>query len=58
MTKPLQPNKTTKTEALEEFRVDAGEQLTTNQGVVDNTDNSLKVGSRGPSFQQDFFKKS
>ncbi len=50
-----QPNQTTKTESLEQFHVDAGEQLTTNQGVVvDNTDNSLKVGSRGPSLKQDF----
>ena len=55
MTKQSQPNKTAKTESLEQFQVDVGEQLTTNQGVVvDNTDNSLKVGNRGPSLQQDF----
>lgn len=55
MTEKAQPKKTAKTKALEPFQVDAGEQLTTNQGVVvDNTDNSLKVGERGPSLQQDF----
>ncbi len=55
MTEQSQPKKTAKTESLEQFQVDAGEQLTTNQGVVvDNTDNSLKAGSRGPSLRQDF----
>jgi catalase len=55
MTEPSPPQKTAKTEALEPFQVDAGEQLTTNQGVVvDNTDNSLKVGNRGPSLREDF----
>ena len=55
MTEQSQPQKTAKTEALEPFQVDAGEQLTTNQGVVvDNTDNSLKVGDRGPSLRDDF----
>ena len=55
MTKKSPPNKTAKTESLEQFKVDAGEQLTTNQGViVDNTDNSLKVGHRGPSLREDF----
>lgn len=55
MTKKSQFNKTAKTESLEQFKVGAGEQLTTNQGVVvDNTDNSLKVGNRGPSLREDF----
>ncbi|PSB19670.1 catalase [Phormidesmis priestleyi ULC007] len=55
MTEQSQPKKTAKTESLEQFQVDAGEQLTTNQGVVvDNTDNSLKAGNRGPSLKQDF----
>ncbi|MGL5083929.1 MAG: catalase [Microcoleaceae cyanobacterium] len=55
MTEQSQPKKTAKTESLEQFQVDAGEQLTTNQGVVvDNTDNSLKVGGRGASLREDF----
>ncbi len=55
MTEQSQPQKTAKTESLEQFQVDAGEQLTTNQGVVvDNTDNSLKAGNRGPSLREDF----
>ncbi|MBR8828403.1 MAG: catalase [Gomphosphaeria aponina SAG 52.96 = DSM 107014] len=55
MTNPSQTNKTAKTESLESFQVDAGEQLTTNQGVVvDNTDNTLKVGNPGPSLREDF----
>jgi catalase len=55
MPEQSQPNQTAKIDSLEQFQVDAGEQLTSNQGVVvDNTDNSLKVGNRGPSLQQDF----
>lgn len=55
MTKKSQSNKTAKTKSLEQFQVDAGEQLTTNQGVVvDNTDNSLKAGNRGSSLREDF----
>lgn len=55
MTKPSHLPKTAKTKSLEQFQVDGGEQLTTNQGVVvDNTDNSLKVGNRGPLLQEDF----
>jgi 2-polyprenyl-3-methyl-5-hydroxy-6-metoxy-1,4-benzoquinol methylase len=48
-------NEQTKSEQLETFRRDTGEDLTTNQGVrVDDTDNSLKVGSRGPTLMEDF----
>jgi catalase len=55
MTELVPPQKTAKTEDLELFQVDAGEELTTNQGVViDNTDNSLKAGNRGHSLREDF----
>jgi catalase len=40
---------------LETFRREPGEYLTTNQGLqVDSTDNSLKVGERGPTLLEDF----
>jgi catalase len=40
---------------LERYRVDGGEELTTDRGVrVSDTDNSLKIGSRGPSLREDF----
>ncbi len=55
MSEKPQPQKTQKTESLEHFQVDTGEQMTTNQGVVvENTDNSLKAGERGPSLREDF----
>jgi catalase len=55
MSESSQPQKTAKTESLEQFQVEAGEQLTTNQGVViADTDNSLKAGNRGPSLRDDF----
>lgn len=55
MSEKPQLKKTKKTKSLEHFQVDAGEQLTTNQGVVvKNTDNSLKAGDRGPSLHEDF----
>jgi catalase len=45
----------TKDRDLDQYRVDAGKDLTTNQGVkVSDTDNSLKVGSRGPLLREDF----
>ncbi len=48
-------NENTKNEALQPYRKDADEKLTTNQGVkVNDTDNSLKVGTRGPSLKEDF----
>jgi catalase len=44
-----------KNQDLDGYRVDAGEKLTTNQGVtVSDTDNSVKVGARGPSLRDDF----
>ncbi|WP_017654320.1 catalase [Fortiea contorta] len=50
-----QVNENTKNQDLATYREDAGESLTTNQGVkVSDTDNSLKVGSRGPSLRDDF----
>jgi catalase len=44
-----------KVRALDEHREDgAGEYLTTNQGLrVDHTDDSLKVGERGPTIMED-----
>ena len=48
-------NENTKNENLQPYREGAGDQMTTNQGVkVNDTDNSLKVGTRGPSLQEDF----
>ncbi|MTI94187.1 MAG: catalase [Firmicutes bacterium] len=46
----------TKIEQLTQFRADhAGEKLTTNQGLrVSHTDDSLKVGERGPTLMEDF----
>ncbi len=45
-----------KTEQLQPHRIDkAGSVLTTDQGiVVDDTDNSLRPGTRGPSLLEDF----
>jgi catalase len=45
-----------KHEQFDEVRVDpAGARLTTDQGVrVDHTDDSLKVGERGPTLLEDF----
>ncbi|SDG63722.1 catalase [Sinosporangium album] len=45
-----------KDRALAEDRVDAGEApLTTDQGIrVDDTDNSLRAGERGPTLMDDF----
>jgi len=52
--KPAQTND--KLEALEPFREDGTEQiLTTNQGLrVNDNQNSLKAGARGPSLLEDF----
>ncbi|MEH1869509.1 MAG: catalase [Nostoc sp.] len=55
MSEQNQVNENTKNEDLASYREEAGEILTTNQGVkVSDTDNSLKVGSRGPSLRDDF----
>ena len=44
-----------KNQSLEPFRQEAGEYLTTNYGVrINDTDNSLKVGERGPTLVEDF----
>jgi catalase len=52
-------NTNDKLEALETFRSDATEQaLRTNQGVkISDNQNSLKVGSRGPSLLEDFIMR-
>ena len=49
-------NKQNKQEQLESFRVNHdGQKLTTNQATpVANTDDSLKVGARGPTLMEDF----
>ncbi|NJO42098.1 MAG: catalase [Cyanobacteria bacterium CRU_2_1] len=48
-------NEHSKDKQLEPFRRDTGENLTTNQGVrVDDTNNSLKAGARGPTLLEDF----
>ncbi|MFC5906717.1 catalase [Streptacidiphilus monticola] len=49
-------NRDSKDAALDAFRVPAGEgAVTTDQGVrVDDTDNSLHVGERGPTLLEDF----
>jgi catalase len=54
--KRRQESKHDKVHALEQFREDsAGQYLTTNQGVRINDDqNSLKAGARGPSLLEDF----
>ncbi|MQA96291.1 MAG: catalase [Streptosporangiales bacterium] len=48
--------RTAKDEQLDRDRVDPrGENLTTDQGVrVDDTDNSLQAGERGPTLMEDF----
>ena len=52
-------NTNDKLEALEKFRSDATEQaLRTNQGVkISDNQNTLKVGSRGPSLLEDFIMR-
>jgi catalase len=55
MTEQQHTNDSAKNKDLDQYRVAAGENLTTNQGVrVSDTDNSLKAGSRGPSLREDF----
>ncbi len=49
------PDQDDKQAQLEEDRRTPGAHLTTDQGVrVDNTDNSLRVGERGPTLLEDF----
>ncbi len=54
--RPKRDNKNKKVQALDSVREESGEQyLTTNQGLRVNDDqNSLKAGSRGPSLLEDF----
>jgi catalase len=55
MTQQNQVNGNSKNEDLESCRKEAGDQLTTDHGVkIDDTDNWLKVGSRGSSLHEDF----
>jgi catalase len=48
-----------KTEQLEQFQVEAdGQYLTSNQGVrINDNQNSLKAGSRGPTLLEDFLMR-
>ena len=55
MTEQKNVNENTKNEALDAYREGAGEQFTSDQGVkINDTDNSLKAGSRGPTLLEDF----
>lgn len=55
MTEQNQVNENTKNESLQAYREGAGDRMTTNQGVkINDTDNSLKAGIRGPSIRDDF----
>lgn len=55
MAKKNQADNNAKNEDLQFYRKDADEQLTTHTGVIiDDTDNSLKVGSRGATLHEDF----
>jgi catalase len=55
MTEQNRVGENAKNENLQPYREEAGEQLTTNQGVkINDTDNSLKAGTRGPSLREDF----
>ena len=48
-------NEQSKDKSLEPYRQEAGEYLTTNYGVrINDTNNSLKVGERGPTLVEDF----
>jgi catalase len=48
-------NEQSKNKDMEPFRREAGEYLTTNKGLkVSDTNNSLKVGTRGPTLLEDF----
>ncbi|MDF5721185.1 MAG: catalase [Rhizonema sp. PD37] len=48
-------NEQSKQEALDSFRKEGGEYLTTNQGLrVNSTNDSLKAGDRGPTLVEDF----
>lgn len=55
MTEQKHVNENTKNESLEAYRKGGGDKLTTDQGVkINDTDNSLKAGLRGPSVHEDF----
>jgi catalase len=48
-------DESSKDRQLDTFRQEPGKYLTTNQGLqIDSTDNSLKVGERGPTLLEDF----
>jgi catalase len=55
MTDPTPINEQSKQSDLDRARQEAGEYLTTNQGVgVTNTNDSVHAGSRGPTLLEDF----
>ncbi len=48
-------NEQSKDQSLENYRKEAGENLTTDDGhLINSTDDSLKAGSRGPTLLEDF----
>ncbi len=48
-------NEHSRDESLNAYRKETGEHLTTDDGhLINNTDNSLKAGSRGPTLLEDF----
>jgi catalase len=48
-------NEQSKNQSLENYRQQAGENLTTDEGLrLSDTDNSLKAGGRGPTLLEDF----
>lgn len=55
MTEQNPVSQDSKDRQLQQFHQTQDDKLTTNQGVtVSDTDNSLKVGARGPSLREDF----
>jgi len=55
MTEDHKVNEQSKDQSLEPYRQESGEYLTTNYGVrINDTNNSLKVGERGPTLVEDF----
>ncbi|MBW4669837.1 MAG: catalase [Cyanomargarita calcarea GSE-NOS-MK-12-04C] len=55
MNEPNHIDEQSKNKDLEAYRQEPGEYLTTNHGLrVNNTNDSLKAGSRGPTLMEDF----
>ena len=55
MSNKNQVNDNAKNEGIESYRKPSGDQLTTDTGIIiDDTDNTLKVGARGSTLHEDF----